>query len=123
MFWTVARSGWFFSVGGGIRPLRSFLIAASQTFESLGTSSADIVSNAMLPAQSVALWQPTQYVSTFCHCAACASAGATAPGAAAPASCRLAAAAAVHSPVTTAIVRFELIRIPRGRPPAAATVR
>ncbi len=58
--WTVALSGCFFSVGGGIRPLRSFLIAVSQTLESFGTSSADIVSKATLPAQSVALWQLTQ---------------------------------------------------------------
>ncbi len=60
MFCTVALSGCFFSVGGGMSSLRSFLIVVSQTFDSWGTSSADIVSKATPPAQSVALWQLTQ---------------------------------------------------------------
>jgi hypothetical protein len=73
MLRTAARSGCF-SVGGGIRPLWSFLIVASQIFGSPPTSSGDMVSNAMLPAQSVALWQPKQYCSMVCQFAAGAAA-------------------------------------------------
>ena len=51
---TAARSGCGLP-GGGIRPLLSFLIAASQTLASSGTASADMVSKATLPAQSVVL--------------------------------------------------------------------